>query len=446
MCTARSFHTKEVHEPAPPGGVPGAFGSISRVLAQHDAREQIAAVRRSSPGRALPRRARATGRRRHRSRPAGRRHASSRRLATPRGRRVAPSQPRSSKPVSGRAGRPVARAARGRLPRRRALRRGARRALARGCRSAPKATASPGTRIENGVLLGRPRDDDACGCFPADLPGEVASIERVASICPPPRPARASATGRQGQSPEIARHEGARERRYRLRCRDRERRPQPHGERDPRARRRDQQRRPARLDESLSTLHGVTSSRSCSIPGRADAGDVVEVVDRADGPWDVRQSTIFCAVTGPMPGSSSSWSTVAIARLTFAPATVPPTVAAVPVGPRRGTITCCPSARGAARLTADRSARRVGPPARVTASATREPSLNRKSPGRWTAPTTWTNSVGAAPAPAPAGPASRRASGAASSARGSRRAPRGASPRPRGGQRAGPQASRAASG
>ena len=38
-----------------------------------------------------------------------------------------------------------------------------------------------------------------------------------------------------------------------------------------------------------------------------------------NGPCAVRQSTIFWAVTGPIPGSSSSCSTVAVARLTLAP-------------------------------------------------------------------------------------------------------------------------------
>ena len=46
-----------------------------------------------------------------------------------------------------------------------------------------------------------------------------------------------------------------------------------------------------------------------------------------------------------MPGSSSSWSTVAIARLTFAPDTVPPTAAAVPVGSLRHTCSCSYVAR-----------------------------------------------------------------------------------------------------
>ena len=61
-----------------------------------------------------------------------------------------------------------------------------------------------------------------------------------------------------------------------------------------------------------------------------------------------------------------------------------------------GTRTCVPSASGAARLIAAVSADAVAPPARATASATRLPSPSRYSPGRRTAPATWTTSLGAA--------------------------------------------------
>jgi hypothetical protein len=65
-------------------------------------------------------------------------------------------------------------------------------------------------------------------------------------------------------------------------------------------------------------------------------------------------------VTGPTPGSSSSCSSAAVARLTLPPraAAAVPAVAA-PGASRRGTITCAPSASGAAR-TPLRSARRLG--------------------------------------------------------------------------------------
>ena len=88
-----------------------------------------------------------------------------------------------------------------------------------------------------------------------------------------------------------------------------------------------------------------------------------------NGPWAVRQSTIFCAVTGPIPGSESSCSIVAEERLTLTPAEpapVTPTLAdAAPggVATRAGTTICMPSTSGAARLINATSARRVGPPA-----------------------------------------------------------------------------------
>ena len=55
--------------------------------------------------------------------------------------------------------------------------------------------------------------------------------------------------------------------------------------------------------------------RAGPIPGTSSRSST----DRK-GPFDARQSTIFCAVTGPIPGSSSSCSMVAIPRLTFEPA------------------------------------------------------------------------------------------------------------------------------
>ena len=53
-----------------------------------------------------------------------------------------------------------------------------------------------------------------------------------------------------------------------------------------------------------------------------------------NGPCAWRQSRIFCAVTGPIPGSASSCSSVALARLTFAPAAAAPPAppAAAPAG------------------------------------------------------------------------------------------------------------------
>src|SRR5690349_22587920 len=99
---------------------------------------------------------------------------------------------------------------------------------------------------------------------------------------------------------------------------------------------------------------------------------------------------IFCAVTGPMPGSVSSCSAVAALSDTGPLVPPPPAEPAAPDAPRGATSTCWPSASGAARLTALRSARRVSPPARATASATRAPRGSRYRPGRATAPATST--------------------------------------------------------
>ena len=75
-------------------------------------------------------------------------------------------------------------------------------------------------------------------------------------------------------------------------------------------------------------------------------------------------------------------------------AVVAPAAGTPPPMTLRGTSTCCPSASGAARFRASRSAFGVAPPARSIASATREPSTKRYSPGRRTAPATSTMSLG----------------------------------------------------
>src|SRR6266571_3793692 len=66
---------------------------------------------------------------------------------------------------------------------------------------------------------------------------------------------------------------------------------------------------------------------------------------------------IFCAVTGPTPGSASSCSSVALFRWTGpagtepAPAPAPAPVLATAADPRRGTTICSPSATRAAPTT-----------------------------------------------------------------------------------------------
>ncbi len=81
--------------------------------------------------------------------------------------------------------------------------------------------------------------------------------------------------------------------------------------------------------------------------------------------------------------------------------------------PGAGTRTCSPSTSTRARLTLDRSAPLLAPPAASTACATRDPSGSSCTPGRFTCPTTWTtttpDAVAVADAPAagtgPPGPA-----------------------------------------
>ncbi len=114
----------------------------------------------------------------------------------------------------------------------------------------------------------------------------------------------------------------------------------------------------------------VSCSRLTASPGRAAApraparcrGSHRGRRRSASGPWVWRQSRIFCAVTGPIPGKASSCSSVALARLTFAalPVAAPPPPAPgsaarrdddlLPVGDRRRQI----------------DEREVGPPARTT--------------------------------------------------------------------------------
>src|SRR4051812_5071911 len=101
------------------------------------------------------------------------------------------------------------------------------------------------------------------------------------------------------------------------------------------------------------------------------------------------------ARTGPTPGRASNWGAVAVLRLSgvvggWALSGVPVEVVGW-VG--RPTTICSPSVSWRARLRELRSTPRRGPPARVRASATREPVGARIRPGRWTLPATWTTRV-----------------------------------------------------
>src|SRR5471032_160041 len=123
--------------------------------------------------------------------------------------------------------------------------------------------------------------------------------------------------------------------------------------------------------------HGTTSGRRSASRAGPMPGIASSPSTEVKGPCACRYSMIFCAVTGPTPGSVSSCSAVAELRETGP--VVPEGAPAAPTEgePRAATSTCSPSASGAARLTAVRSARRASPPARAIASATREPSSNR---------------------------------------------------------------------
>ena len=104
------------------------------------------------------------------------------------------------------------------------------------------------------------------------------------------------------------------------------------------------------LEPGAERLHGR----------RADAVDLVELVDRGEPPCWSRKSTMFCAVTGPIPSIVSSSSTVAVPRL------IGPRLASAARADARGapvpgpwrTTTCWPSASRAARLIASTRARR----------------------------------------------------------------------------------------
>src|SRR5262245_32313137 len=109
---------------------------------------------------------------------------------------------------------------------------------------------------------------------------------------------------------------------------------------------------------------------------------------------------IAAANTGPTPFNVSNVASSAVLMLTSvvgAPGTPP--VTGGPLGgaaPFFGTRICWPSARGAARLSSVRSAFSSAPPARSTASITRSPGANSKTPGFRTAPATSTINEAAA--------------------------------------------------
>ena len=135
-----------------------------------------------------------------------------------------------------------------------------------------------------------------------------------------------------------------------------------------------------RMQSPRARVSGRACSRNDQVaerlePGRPDPAHRVQFVDRREGTVLRPVVEDLLAGTGPTPGRPSSCSSVAVLRCTgpcAAPA-APAAPATAPAAPRRGTTTCSPSATGAARLTAARSAFRVAPPARASASAMRAP-------------------------------------------------------------------------
>ena len=176
---------------------------------------------------------------------------------------------------------------------------------------------SAATRTAKGETLAAPGDDDL-------RPGGLADARRRGSCgrarAAGGRPTRAR--GRRGRSPPgragasaaggTPRPPPQRPRRAR---KTRERDPVRRGEPEPHGSKRD--RRPAAVEQLLKPAHGVTRSRSCSTRAGPMPGIASRSSTERSGPWVWRQSRIFCAVTGPIPGKASSCSIVALARLTF---------------------------------------------------------------------------------------------------------------------------------
>ena len=132
-------------------------------------------------------------------------------------------------------------------------------------------------------------------------------------------------------------------------------------------------RGPAAIEQPPAPVHGVTRSRNCSMragpmPG-SRRGRRQSAAARGSGAIEdlLRRHRAD-------PGSASSCSSVALARLTFAAAARRPPPAAAPGRRACGTTICWPSATGAARLTSVRSA---GGSGRPHARAHRRPELPR---------------------------------------------------------------------
>src|SRR5438093_6455785 len=106
-----------------------------------------------------------------------------------------------------------------------------------------------------------------------------------------------------------------------------------------------------------------------------------------------------CPSVGPIPGKVSSSSSEAVLMLTSPPPgpdAPPAPLTELPdptVDPRLPITTCSPSVRSAARLMLVRSAPGRAPPARWSASTTREPTGSSYTPGERTHPATSTTTT-----------------------------------------------------
>ena len=316
---------------------------------------------------------------RRRSRLAGRRPASS-----GRGRR------RARRGVVGpraRRSRRAARAALAARPRSRSARpaeepgpTGARGARLRGAPSAGTREPCAGTRSWNGVRRAGPvisiTDGPTSPIRGASTLRSRASRRTLPHQRPPSARATASAASRL-RSSSIA--DGRDDRRQRgdeqpwhagpnrVRCGEAERRARPRA----RAERSDRETAPSRSHELPQLLE----------PGRADSGNRVEVVDRAEGTVLLAPIDDLLRRHGPHAGQLVQLLDRRRVEMNGpsrrAVAASPPAACR---GRRRrdaGTTTCVPSETGAARLTRLRSARRVAPPARRRASAIRAPFARR---------------------------------------------------------------------
>ena len=146
----------------------------------------------------------------------------------------------------------------------------------------------------------RARDDDARIRALSDPFGQEAAVERAFAERAPAESDERERHSGESDSPQVTLDDRCEPSAGRHRQENGLRRPEPDGRRETEARGRREERRPIRRDEAS---HGVTRSRSCSIRAGPMPGTSSRASTDLNGPWVVRQSTIFCAVTGPIPAA-----------------------------------------------------------------------------------------------------------------------------------------------